>query len=244
MNDFKQYNIIFACAVLIYSQPALSQQDFQFPQTIKYTISKNGGKTTEQSLFSYTKRGRYVGMINTSFRFIDQNYKNINEIYTYLLSLDYSYVSSIFIQNSKQKMEIKLIQGKGLDGLEKKMLKFYSDKRSGFEPLCKKFDLIDLNSALIMASHSTCMNTNLNDEFYYYSFTDKKIKFAHMRNIGNETMSINGKVKKCNVFQIYPEKDKEIIDIYVYRDSAGYCIPAIITWKNLNISFTLSKIAY
>ncbi|KPA19121.1 hypothetical protein MHK_000661 [Candidatus Magnetomorum sp. HK-1] len=235
--------IIWIALLIFNTEPVFSQQIFKFPQSIKYNIHKNGKKTNERSIFTFTEKGRYTGTANSTFKFIDKK-KNTNEIHTYLKSLDYSYLSSSFLSNSKRNMEIKVAHGKGFDQSDTMMIQFQTDKRSGFEPLCKSLLFIDLNTALIISSHATCLNLPFSKDCYYYSFTDNKIKLAKIEIDRKETVFIKGKKVISSVFKIQTKHDDEEIDIFIYNDSKGYFIPAIISWKNLNIKFSLDQIIF
>jgi len=239
--NIKSAQILIVWIIVLNSVPVFSQL-FQFPEIIEYNIFKNDVKTPEKSIFIFEKLGRYIGTSNTTFRFIDPKKKQINEIHTYLRSLDYSYQSSIVRCNAKKINEMSLVQGKGFDQSDTMMIKFQTDKRTGFEPLCKPLLFIDINTALIVSAHAAFMNYNYHTKCYFYSFTDSKLKLAKMHLNGTKTIQNNGKTMLCKRFQVHSEEDDEIIDILIYKDSKGYCIPAAISWKNLQIKFHINKI--
>jgi len=225
-------------------QPIFSQTEFQFPKEIEFCIFKNNIKTSERSVFSFADKGRYIDTAYTLFRFIDQKHNTTNEIHTYLNSLDYSYISSIFLCNLKKYLETQVIHGKGFDQSETMMIKFQTDTQKGFEPLCDALLFIDLNTALVILAQATYLNTHFNEQCYYYSFTDKKIKYAQVKKTGKKSLSIKGKKMLCNMFQIHSLHDEEKIDIYINNDLKGYSMPASILWKNLHIQFKLNNVIY
>ena len=232
--------IVYIWIFVFIVSPVYSQH-FQFPEKIEYHIFKNNVKTTEQSIFTYTKKGRYIGTISTAFKFINPKKKQVNEIHTYLRSLDYAYKSSIVLRNSKKINEMSIVHGKGFDLSDTMMIKFQTDKRSGFEPLCQPLLFLDINTALVFSAHASFLNKSYRGKCYFYSFTDSKLKLARMGLYGKKSIQHNGKEMVCKLFQLHSEQDSEVIDILIFNDANGFYIPASIAWKNLHIRFQINK---
>jgi len=224
---------------------AFSQQSFKFPESIVYDIYNDNTITMEKSEFRFIKQGRYKNTSLSIFRFPNQDIQLSKEIYSYIHSLNYSVVSSLYFQGNTKIIEVKYKQSKSLDNKDSMVVEFKRANFQGFDSLTKPYLLIDLNAAMLLTAYQAYGGLNTR-EIYYLSISMKpeQIKQASMKMAGMDKLVWHNKMKKVNVYQIQDINNDVNIKFYIHRDDAGYYYPIKVMFVKLNVHFIANKVMH